>query len=94
MYRIISGIFSIMSGVPAILYGILPHYYVLAYDSSVMAGVPHVSGPISIPEIYAIPPINYLLVVLGSGLIALGIYLIVTGISRRQRPLAKNSQPD
>ena len=94
MFRIIPGIFSIMSGITAILYGILPHYYVLAYDRSVMAGVPHVSGPISIPEIYAIPPINYLLVVLGSALIALGIYLILTGIFRRQRPFAKNSRSD
>lgn len=92
MSRIVYGAFFIAAGIASILYGVLPHFSELAYNRSVMAGAPHVSGPIILPMIYAVAPVNYPLVVLGSALIAVGAYLIAAGIYGKLKP-ALNDDP-
>lgn len=80
MYRILSGISSIIAGIVAVLYGIIPHYYQLAVNNSIEAGAPKGPGPVNLPAMVAIPPINYFLIVVGAILMGIGVYLLLTGI--------------
>ncbi len=83
MHRIISGIASIFAGISATLYGILPHFLQMENNRSILANAPSGPGPVYLPAMVAIPPISYPLIIFGSVLIGLGIYLIFTGIWRR-----------
>lgn len=82
MKALYSGIISIVAGISTILYGILPHYYQLAVNRNILAHAP--PGPVNLPAMIAVPPINYPLIALGSVLIGLGVYLIMAGIRKKQ----------
>ena len=92
MYRILSGIVSILAGISATLYGFLPHYYQLEVNRSILANAPPGGGPTPLPAIIAIPPISYPLIALGTILIGLGIFLVITGIGMRRSGKLQNNQ--
>lgn len=85
--RILSGIASIIVGIALNTLGIIPHYAAVAQDR-----VPYIPGPVAGKMLVHIPPINYYLIIVGSILIALGIYLLVSGI-RKGKVLADNLTP-
>lgn len=78
-HKLITGPLLTLSGIGVILYGILPHFIVAAYDKSVFLG-PQSGLNSEGPAILVIPPINYWLIGTGTALIGAGIFLIVAGL--------------
>ena len=84
--RAITGIGMVVSGTALNLLTIVPHYMAIAYDRSVMDqyhGPPNV--PVNMPLLYAIPPLNYWLIGLGSILIIAGAALLLSLLVKRGR---------
>lgn len=80
--KFLAGIASLVLGIVANIHAIIPHYTVQAYDSRVIAGIHSGVNPGG-PVLLAIPPINYLLIGIGCGLIIVGLVLIFSVVFRR-----------
>ncbi len=81
-----AGVAAVISGVVLNIYAIVPHYSILAYDSSTWtkltsSGAREIPGG---PEFLAIPPINYTMIAVGCGLIAIGMLLLIRMFSRKK----------
>ena len=84
--RLITGVGMIITGATLNLLTIVPHYMAIAYNKSVIDqyhGPPNV--PVDMPMLYAIPPLNYWLIGIGSILIIAGGALILSALVKRRR---------
>lgn len=86
--KILAGITALIVGIVANIQAIIPHYTIMAYDKRALAELHPGFNPGG-PEFVGIPPINYLLIAIGCGLVIIGLVLIFSVVFRRNSsPLA------
>lgn len=80
--RLLAGITALIVGIVANIQAIIPHYTIMAYDKRALAELHPGVNPGG-PAFLGIPPINYLLIAIGCGLIVIGLVLIFSVVFRR-----------